>query len=213
MSFVEPTVIYLIEQRRAPSKNGPWPEWSSEVLPKGAVMPRARTCADPLTPEQCAPRCMGIGYDGNPKAEVWQELRCIPFYRVQPSQLREALAAAEKRELEALAEIDELRAELKLWKPEPLVLLCPACGKQHIDTLEADGTDWSKRPHKKHLCKNTSEGPDTGCGHLWSPRQTYTVGVLDLPDAAIDVSEVPELGADFFKNARLTRPGEKLIDE
>ena len=68
--------------------------------------------------------------------------------------------------------------------PEPLVLYCPQCSKQHIDTLEADGTDWSKRPHKRHLCKNTPEGPDTGCGVLWAPRQTYTIGVLNVPRAA-----------------------------
>lgn len=68
-------------------------------------------------------------------------------------------------------------------QPEPieaerLVLHCPACGKQHLDVLESDGVDWSKKPHRKHLCKNTPEGPNTGCGHLWRPKETNTVGVL-----------------------------------
>jgi hypothetical protein len=33
----------------------------------------------------------------------------------------------------------------------------------------------------------------------------------EIPDEAIDTSEVPELGKDFFIDAALTRPGESLI--
>ncbi len=32
-----------------------------------------------------------------------------------------------------------------------------------------------------------------------------------LPDERIDTSEVPELGADFFENPILTRPGESVV--
>jgi superfamily II DNA or RNA helicase len=35
----------------------------------------------------------------------------------------------------------------------------------------------------------------------------------DVPDEDIDTSEIPELGASFFANAILTRPGESLIDK
>lgn len=64
--------------------------------------------------------------------------------------------------------------------PIPMVLFCPVCKAQHLDQLEADGTDWAKRLHRKHLCKNTPNGPDTGCGHIWKPSEDYTVGVLKL---------------------------------
>ena len=64
---------------------------------------------------------------------------------------------------------------------EPMVLYCPRCGKQHLDVLE-DGVDWSKRQHKKHLCKNTPSGPNTGCGFLWKPKETPTVGVTSIPE-------------------------------
>lgn len=33
----------------------------------------------------------------------------------------------------------------------------------------------------------------------------------EIPDEAIDTSEIPELGPDFFAEATLTRPGEALI--
>jgi hypothetical protein len=85
---------------------------------------------------------------------------------------------AEKLLAEKDAEIARLRAALEA--PRAMVLHCPACGKQHLDVLEPDGTDWSKRPHRKHLCKNTPAGPDTGCGHLWKPMETPTVGVLEV---------------------------------
>lgn len=65
-------------------------------------------------------------------------------------------------------------------EPERLVLRCPACEQVHLDQLEPDGADWSKRPHKTHLCKNTLAGPDTGCGHKWRPKETPTVGIAPL---------------------------------
>jgi hypothetical protein len=87
---------------------------------------------------------------------------------LEEEELSEACDAA-RRLAEALAAIDA--------SPETLVLHCPRCGKLHLDTLEPDGTDWSKRPHKTHLCKNTPFGANTGCGHEWRPKETPTVGV------------------------------------
>lgn len=76
-------------------------------------------------------------------------------------------------------EVEKLRATVDA--PVVLILYCPKCSKQHIDQLEEDGTDWSTRAHRKHLCKNTPDGPDTGCGHVWKPSDRYTVGVRFLP--------------------------------
>jgi hypothetical protein len=47
---------------------------------------------------------------------------------------------------------------------EPLVLLCPACGRQHID----EG-DLALDLHVEHVCLH--------CKHTWSPRAHATVGV------------------------------------
>lgn len=47
---------------------------------------------------------------------------------------------------------------------EPLVLLCTACYRQHID----EG-DLSVDPHTDHVCLY--------CGHEWRPRKHATVGV------------------------------------
>lgn len=47
---------------------------------------------------------------------------------------------------------------------EPLVLLCPSCGRQHID----EG-DLAIEPHADHVCLH--------CGHEWRPREHATVGV------------------------------------
>lgn len=46
---------------------------------------------------------------------------------------------------------------------EPLVLLCPGCGRQHIDEGERATT-----PHVEHECD---------CGHRWRPRKHATVGI------------------------------------
>lgn len=87
------------------------------------------------------------------------------------------VAFEESRALVAVV-LEYLQAHVPPLDPERLVLYCPAFGKQHIDQLEPDGTDWSTKPHRKHLCKNTPEGPGTGCGHLWRPKETPTVGVI-----------------------------------
>lgn len=61
---------------------------------------------------------------------------------------------------------------LKEVPPEKTVLLCPACGKQHLDVGE-----FATKVHRTHLCVDTPEGPNTGCGHLWRPKNTPTFGV------------------------------------
>ena len=69
-------------------------------------------------------------------------------------------------------------------RPIPMILFCPKCHVQHVDELEPAGSrlnpgavdiDWSKRPHRTHLCKMPS------CGHMFRPSNFATVGVAELP--------------------------------
>lgn len=62
--------------------------------------------------------------------------------------------------------------------PIDMVLHCPACGLQHIDSPDADdgqtvrdlGVErWTNPPHRSHLCH--------GCGHVWRPADVPTNGV------------------------------------
>ncbi len=55
---------------------------------------------------------------------------------------------------------------------EPLVLLCPACGRQHID----EG-DLAVLPHTEHVCTATIGDEQRVCKHRWRPREHATVGV------------------------------------
>lgn len=50
--------------------------------------------------------------------------------------------------------------------PIPMILHCPNCQVQHIDTASET---WSNPPHRSHLCHN--------CGFIWRPCDTATVGV------------------------------------
>lgn len=64
-------------------------------------------------------------------------------------------------------------------EPIPMILLCPSCGKQHIDAPEtrdipsgngfAEVADWTNPPHRSHLCH--------ACGCIWRPADVPTVGV------------------------------------
>ncbi len=50
----------------------------------------------------------------------------------------------------------------------PMLLLCPGCGRRHIDT-----GPWAKKPHHTHACQH--------CGMVWRPAIIATVGVEFLP--------------------------------
>jgi hypothetical protein len=54
--------------------------------------------------------------------------------------------------------------------PVPMILFCPACGTQHVDS---DNPNWENPPHKTHRCES--------CEHLWRPAEIATEGVADLP--------------------------------
>ena len=64
-------------------------------------------------------------------------------------------------------------------EPIPMLLFCPKCHSQHIDSpkWERDPHDveqglictWSNPPHKSHLCH--------ACGNIWRPADVETTGV------------------------------------
>lgn len=63
--------------------------------------------------------------------------------------------------------LTECRAALlTAWTPIDMVLHCPACHTQHIDTIDAT---WENPPHRSHLCAN--------CGFVWRPADVDTNGV------------------------------------
>jgi hypothetical protein len=82
---------------------------------------------------------------------------------------------------------EQLAALAAKSKPVDMLLLCPACGMQHIDavetgtTLSRSGLDtltetevvtWSNPPHRSHMCH--------GCGYQWRPADVATNGVAEL---------------------------------
>ena len=73
--------------------------------------------------------------------------------------------------------LEETIGDRAIRKPVPMILHCPACHRQHIDTGE-----FATRPHRTHRCEveNTADGAQ-GCGYEWQPALVPTVGVLCLP--------------------------------
>lgn len=72
--------------------------------------------------------------------------------------------------------VDETEAHLTVAPPVatiPMILHCPICRLQHIDTDEWATT----RLHRTHLCKPE----DGGCGKEFRPANISTIGVKELP--------------------------------
>lgn len=104
--------------------------------------------------------------------------------------------------------------------PIDMVLHCPNCGKQHIDTPEpghrilyadepireqSHGTlpGWDNPPHRTHLCH--------GCGHKWRPADVPTNGVAavktkgkaDSPFASVTIASATHADAQKLRAALL----------
>lgn len=73
-------------------------------------------------------------------------------------------------------------------KPIDMVLHCPGCGVQHIDSpYPAKG--WTNPPHRSHLCH--------GCGLVWRPADIPTNGVQ-----AVRTTGKEDAPRDLWTNAR-----------
>lgn len=53
--------------------------------------------------------------------------------------------------------------------PVPMVLFCPNCGRQHIDSPK---DEWTNPPHRSHLCAH--------CAWVWRPADVPTTGVAEI---------------------------------
>jgi hypothetical protein len=55
--------------------------------------------------------------------------------------------------------------------PIPMILYCPACGRQHIDAPEL-AIGWTNPDHRSHRC--------SGCGTIFRPADVCTTGVESI---------------------------------
>lgn len=69
------------------------------------------------------------------------------------------------------------KVALVALKPIDMVLHCPACGMQHLDTPNAT---WLNPPHRSHQCAY--------CAHTWRPADVPTCGVVAVKTAGKDDS-------------------------
>lgn len=72
----------------------------------------------------------------------------------------------------------------RVERPIDMVLCCPSCGTQHIDT---PSEQWSNPPHRSHLCGQ--------CGHVWRPADVPTNGVSAVKTRGKADSETPARAA------------------
>lgn len=67
--------------------------------------------------------------------------------------------------------------------PIDMILLCPSCGDQHIDS--ASPPDWTNPPHRSHRCWK--------CGHVWRPADVATNGVVAITTKGKEDDEPPSV--------------------
>lgn len=95
-------------------------------------------------------------------------------------ELREKVARLEDDNSHLTTERDDLQSALSYvltpMAPIPMVLHCPACGRQHVDAPDDGPGDkalaWTNPPHRSHLCRT--------CMCVWRPADVPTTGVKEI---------------------------------
>lgn len=64
----------------------------------------------------------------------------------------------------------------------PMVLYCPKCSTQHIDS---PGPGWTNPPHRSHSCQKE------GCGTIWRPSDLPTTGVAAITTKGKEDNWIP----------------------
>lgn len=75
--------------------------------------------------------------------------------------------------------------------PIPMILFCPNCGTQHVDTA-TPATGWTNPPHRSHLCE--------ACDHVWRPADVCTVGVAEITTRGM-IDDEPPIRGDVNRRA------------
>lgn len=79
-------------------------------------------------------------------------------------------------------------------EPIPMVLYCPFCGVQHVDTPEPD-RGWTNPPHRSHLCHS--------CENVWRPADVPTTGVRAVATSGTADSRIPAAPHPIGTRARV----------
>lgn len=86
--------------------------------------------------------------------------------------------------------------------PEELPLVCPACGKNHVDRDEWATT----RKHRKHLCEY--------CGYIWKPFDHCTVGIDPFTiDSSVRVGVEAEAAKAVAESAVVRRAAVAMVED
>lgn len=137
---------------------------------------------------------------GMPDEGTTPVIRRIAWLEQQLAEARAETEALKSDIADALTTIAVYEAEARAAPEQPIdmILHCPACGMQHIDAPEFNGTredkfpafgedpamSWTNPPHRSHLCH--------GCGHIWRPADVPTNGVAAIKTKGKADSAAPE---------------------
>lgn len=89
-------------------------------------------------------------------------------FEEEAGELVDAAAGAVRRVMLARLGEDLARVRRASANPIPMILYCPTCGHQHIDSPDP-AKGWDDPPHRSHLC--------IACGCVWRPCDVPTTGV------------------------------------
>lgn len=91
--------------------------------------------------------------------------------------------------------------------PVPMLLFCPRCGIQHIDTPDPE-KHWTNPPHKSHQCQNAR------CGWVWRPADVATIGVSTIATAGFkDLDPAPRPSPTAILNEKAAQTAFSLFND